>query len=391
MKSKYILFQSTYLILFLIFRASTHAQDNPLHRQMIDKFGELESFEIRVSDMEMIILNPENKPFVNERIGSKIAAEFPRMQEYPIHTFMRFFEGLIYDCYESRTGLNEDKLKLVYSMLTFLSENGPDLNYTSNGYTPSPLAEAILRSDLLFWKSEFARLAYYGGNFFKKSPLPIDYWFFMDEKTVEGELKKAVYVQNLGMPFEKILEQNDTVAVQILFDAGVNFDTLINNESPLSLALKYDGGPADLVFKKMVSLGTNVNQRIHEGTISLFELADDGIAAWMIENGLDIEQSCQPCSGETLLHRMALYENTEKGQLLILAGANIEAMDRNNETPLIWALDQKNIEFVKMLVKEGADVNIKNKGGKTASKLLNKLGKKDPELNSLLKDRLLVN
>jgi len=54
---------------------------------------------------------------------------------------------------------------------------------------------------------------------------------------------------------------------------------------------------------------------------------------------------------------------------LIKGGANINVKDAEGNTPLIWAVIHKNSDVVKLLVKAGADITIKNNVGKDARDL----------------------
>ena len=42
-------------------------------------------------------------------------------------------------------------------------------------------------------------------------------------------------------------------------------------------------------------------------------------------------------------------------QMLINRGANVDAFDKRNKTPLHWASEKGNTEMVRYLVEEGAD------------------------------------
>ena len=63
--------------------------------------------------------------------------------------------------------------------------------------------------------------------------------------------------------------------------------------------------------------------------------------------------------GSTPLHSAAFVGNTLIGQFLISKGININAVDKDNTTPLHIAVGKQHKEFVKLLVENGADKNIK--------------------------------
>ena len=53
--------------------------------------------------------------------------------------------------------------------------------------------------------------------------------------------------------------------------------------------------------------------------------------------------------------------------LLVARGAKIDARDQNEETPLFWAVRADSVENVMILVANGADTEVRNQRGATAS------------------------
>ena len=68
--------------------------------------------------------------------------------------------------------------------------------------------------------------------------------------------------------------------------------------------------------------------------------------------------------GTTPLHYAAAYGSAEAVRLLLAAGANVNARNDFEATPLMWAATDA--EKVRLLVSGGADVNAKSKMGRTA-------------------------
>lgn len=61
--------------------------------------------------------------------------------------------------------------------------------------------------------------------------------------------------------------------------------------------------------------------------------------------------------GLTLLHFAATDNNTEKADLLIAAGAEIDASDARGRTPLSYAISKSSFEVAKVLLDAGANIN----------------------------------
>ncbi|MGB5013267.1 MAG: ankyrin repeat domain-containing protein, partial [Pyrinomonadaceae bacterium] len=56
----------------------------------------------------------------------------------------------------------------------------------------------------------------------------------------------------------------------------------------------------------------------------------------------------------TLLHNAVSYSNKEAVELLIAKGADINAKNKDGKTPLQLAIDSKNKEIAELLKKHGA-------------------------------------
>ena len=61
-------------------------------------------------------------------------------------------------------------------------------------------------------------------------------------------------------------------------------------------------------------------------------------------------------NGMTLLHAAVLFDNDEVAQFLLDQGAQLEATDDNERTPLLWAAFKKSSKCIKLLLSRGANV-----------------------------------
>lgn len=72
-------------------------------------------------------------------------------------------------------------------------------------------------------------------------------------------------------------------------------------------------------------------------------------------------------------------------RLLIGYGANVNSRNLLGNTPLIHAINKKNINIIKILLDAEANVNIKNKSGETPLQIASNMTDKDFKIISLLK------
>jgi len=68
--------------------------------------------------------------------------------------------------------------------------------------------------------------------------------------------------------------------------------------------------------------------------------------------------------GQTPLHRAVNYESVEIIELLIMEGADVNAINNDGESPM-FMVSSYDIRIIKLLLEYGADPNIKNDVGRT--------------------------
>lgn len=109
---------------------------------------------------------------------------------------------------------------------------------------------------------------------------------------------------------------------QFLIEKGADLNRPMHDtgETPLHAAICKAGRPAyDQVIKVLLANGANPNSATKPGAET---------AAFM--------RDCRT-KGETPLHRAAAFGSEETIQLLLDAGATLEAKDMNGDSPLAWA------------------------------------------------------
>ena len=100
--------------------------------------------------------------------------------------------------------------------------------------------------------------------------------------------------------------------------------------------------------------GNPMHAAVHEDHVKVLSL--------LIEHGADIECLNRGGSGFTPLNLASYYGRLEIGQCLLDRGANIEARDAQGRTSLVNAVQERHVEFARMLLERGA---VQNKRGKT--------------------------
>ena len=78
----------------------------------------------------------------------------------------------------------------------------------------------------------------------------------------------------------------------------------------------------------------------------------------LVEQLLDCGVSPDGESGHNLLREAVLHRDIESVRLLLLFGADTNGLDRNRHSPLLTATEVGSLDFVKLLLKYGADPNL---------------------------------
>jgi ankyrin repeat protein len=122
-------------------------------------------------------------------------------------------------------------------------------------------------------------------------------------------------------------------------------------------------------IQHLVVTGVDVNEKTVRGETPLIiaALAGNGeIVNYLLQRGADI--NAQSASGLTALHGAAYAGQTEIVLLLVTKGAEIDgSSNRFGTTPLILATEENHIETVGSLIKHGADVNVVEMNGISAT------------------------
>lgn len=131
-----------------------------------------------------------------------------------------------------------------------------------------------------------------------------------------------------------------------LLDAGADANAQDNSgRTPLHAAVAADAlGVFQILLRNRA---TNLNARMHEGTTPLIlaaRLAIEGMVQDLISAEADINAADN--SGKTALHWAAAVNNVEAVNILLAHGANRDAQDDKDETPLFLAAREGKFKFI---------------------------------------------
>ncbi|MBC7539421.1 MAG: ankyrin repeat domain-containing protein [Bacteriovorax sp.] len=114
------------------------------------------------------------------------------------------------------------------------------------------------------------------------------------------------------------------------------------------------------------------------------------LSSLLIDSGTNIEGQ-DPINQQTALHKAVLLNNSDVVKMLVDLEANINSQDSNGLTPLMLSVFSGDYFLVNDLLTANANIELKNKKGKTAYDLAKDLGREDiAELLLPVKSSILI-
>lgn len=147
----------------------------------------------------------------------------------------------------------------------------------------------------------------------------------------------------------------DAYAVKALLKAGADLKACDHAKSfPITVAASLE------IVKALLDAGADINQIDGEGRCLLkraASLGDVGMVRGLLAMGADIEATS---TGDTALHDATVTDDLEVMKILLDAGADPNAQDADERTPLHCA---KSVDAAALLIERGADAHARDIGG----------------------------
>lgn len=145
--------------------------------------------------------------------------------------------------------------------------------------------------------------------------------------------------------------------------------------SPARLS-RFKHPPDKGTFPYLLGAGANPNAKGYLGATALMRANDAFIAQSLIHHGADV--NAKDNNGWGALVCAIQDDNIEKIRVLVNAHADVNARDNKGWTPLMYAASEGNLEATKLLLASGADPRLANSDGETALKIAREKRKPTP-------------
>lgn len=167
------------------------------------------------------------------------------------------------------------------------------------------------------------------------------------------------------------LETDNAADLKLLLADGLDPDALDETGRPLLQRAARTG--ANQCLTQLLAAGAEVNMRDAIGFTALFEAAREGHASsarLLLEAGADPNiQARENALKLTATHLAALGDSVGVIEVLASAGTNLDQVGTQGGTAMVWGLYEEKVDAVIALLKAGADPDIANQYGDSATSL----------------------
>lgn len=146
-------------------------------------------------------------------------------------------------------------------------------------------------------------------------------------------------------------------------------DYVLSVRKPSDIYEAVIAGDLDVVKKFLAADPTSIDRHSRDGFTALgfaAFFARPAVARYLLEQGADPNVPSNNDFMVAPLHSSVAAKNLEITQMLLDRGAQPDAMQQNDVTPLHEAAHNNSPAIAKALLKAGADKNLKTKDGKSA-------------------------
>ena len=167
---------------------------------------------------------------------------------------------------------------------------------------------------------------------------------------------------------------DNTETVKILLTAGADIhNTEIDGNTPLHLACMTTGNTETV--KALLTAGADIHTTNNDGDTPLHQACQEEnteVVMILIENKADKSKTNK--NGQSPLHLACYRHNNKTAECLIELGAEVNVTDVDGNTPLLSVirsmedegLDEECTTLIQKMLEKGADVNSRDKRGRTA-------------------------
>ncbi|XP_030060660.1 fibronectin type 3 and ankyrin repeat domains protein 1 [Microcaecilia unicolor] len=205
-----------------------------------------------------------------------------------------------------------------------------------------------------------------------------------DEESVVKILQTRC-VNNIDVPDElgftalMVAAQNGyTRLVSLLVEKGADVNQ-VNGSGKDSLMLACFAGHLDIV-KYLRTHGASWETRDKSGCTAMHWAADGGhldVLEWMIVDGSKVDVKDSHFDWTPLMRVSSITGNTDVASCLIEAGADINIKDKDGKSPLMVAALNNHESLVELLLERGADYSVTNEYGKTIDDMARAFGRQN--------------
>ncbi|XP_062989338.1 fibronectin type 3 and ankyrin repeat domains protein 1 [Elgaria multicarinata webbii] len=160
-----------------------------------------------------------------------------------------------------------------------------------------------------------------------------------------------------------------------------------NSSGKDSLMIACFAGHLDIV-QYLRSQGASWQSRDLGGCTAMHWAVDGGycdVIEWMIQDGCEVDPKDTGLEWTPLMRLCAITGKADVATLLIDAGADVNVKDKDGKTPLMVAALNNQEELVKLLLERGADPDVKNEFGKGALEMARGLNRQS--VVSIIEDK----